>query len=91
MKLTWHYCEGGQNLPELNKGKVCVFKRGPRKSLEVCVLIEDLYEPNRKYWVVKGSGDRKEVFPFCWLEIDTDFPVEFFTNLERLGKLEVNI
>lgn len=85
--ITWNYCEDGSNLPPTNKTRVCVFRRQTGAKLESCVLIEDL-ETERKYWVLKGSVDGKEVYPFAWLSIEEDFPVNFFVNLRQLGFLE---
>lgn len=89
MKARWHYCDDGKNLPkDINKGKVCVFRKGDRAILEVCCLVPDLFQDGHYYWTVKGSTSGKEVFPFAWLEIDANFPPEFFVNLQRLLVLE---
>lgn len=89
MKMTWHHCSEGRNTPELNKGKVCIFKRGSRVDLEICVYIEDLFQPGRKFWVIKGAVDQKEVYPFAWLEIDKEFSDQFLGNLTRLANIVI--
>jgi hypothetical protein len=85
----WKYCYNGRNLPPVYSTRVCVFKTSRGPKLESCTLVEDLYSDGRQYWVLKGDTKQKEVFPYAWLEIDTDFPEEFFTNITILGEIKL--
>lgn len=89
MKTRWVYCADGKQLPEPNRAKVCVFRNSHRVWLKTCVLIPDIFEDGKSKWVVKGGTTDEEVFPFAYLEIEEDFPVVFFMNLERKKVLEL--
>lgn len=91
VRMRWKYCYNGRNLPPRYSTRVCVFKTNRGPKLESCTLIEDLYDNDRPYWVIKGDGKKQEVHPFAWLEIDTDFPDNFFSNLTILGMIEFSI
>lgn len=83
MEVIWKYCGDGRILPETDKTVLCLFYSKIKKPrIEACVLLEDLDEPNSYYWTLKGSVDGKEVFPFAWLEVNSEYPEHFFERLE---------
>jgi hypothetical protein len=87
-RMRWKYCYNRQHLPPVYSTRVCVFKTNRGPKLESCTLIEDMFRDDRKYWIIKGDAEGKEVYPFAWLEIDTEFPDSFFSNLTVLGTIE---
>lgn len=88
MKTRWVYCADGRQLPEPNEAKVCVFHNSHKTWLKTCVLLPDIFEDGKSKWVVKGGISEDEVYPFAYLEIERDFPVQFFLNLKTKKVLE---
>lgn len=90
MKMRWHCCEGGKNLPPAYKSKVCLFMRAGQFYLDICVLVEDLSQDDLLFWVLKGGTDRNPVYPIAWLEMDIqDFTIKDLENLRLLETVEV--
>lgn len=84
MRLTWVYCWDGENLPQKNSTRICLFQTENGPKVESCILIESLsteriMKDEPKYiWLLKGDTSEKPVFPFAWLRI------EFEGNEEEL-------
>lgn len=86
MKIFWEYCWDGNNLPEKNSTRVCLFQTAQGPKVESCILVETLStesimrdEPEY-VWLLKGDISEDPVYPFAWLRIEFEGQEEELFN-----------